>query len=110
MGTMPELYLLHEAALGYALFKGEEFEDIGANLESVQVCVARSDRCECELLLLAHVFVRVATQCNLSSSRFLSSYVDRALLGLYFLASCVSKLCLLCSRCEWSTNHFASQI
>lgn len=38
MGTMPELYLLHEAALGYALFKGEEFEDIGANLESVQVC------------------------------------------------------------------------
>jgi hypothetical protein len=34
---MPELYLLHEAALGYALFKGEEFEDIGANVETVQV-------------------------------------------------------------------------
>jgi len=37
---MPELYLLHEAALGYALFKGEEFEDIGANVETVQVGIA----------------------------------------------------------------------
>ena len=35
--AMPQLYLLHEAALGYALFKGEEFEDIGANLDTVQV-------------------------------------------------------------------------
>jgi hypothetical protein len=36
---MPKLYLLHEAALGYALFEGEEFEDIGANMDTVQVRV-----------------------------------------------------------------------
>mmetsp|Transcript_35312 Transcript_35312/g.92343 ORF Transcript_35312/g.92343 Transcript_35312/m.92343 type:complete len:508 (+) Transcript_35312:174-1697(+) len=36
---MPKLYLLHEAAIGYALFEGEEFEDIGANMPSVQAAV-----------------------------------------------------------------------
>eukprot|EP00037_Helgoeca_nana_P006609 m.60790 g.60790 ORF g.60790 m.60790 type:complete len:499 (-) comp17484_c0_seq1:232-1728(-) len=36
---MPKLYLLHEAALGYALFEGEEFEDIGANMDTVQAAV-----------------------------------------------------------------------
>lgn len=34
-----QLYVLYESALGYTLFKGQEFEDIGAELETVQAAV-----------------------------------------------------------------------